>query len=130
MLSFYTAEAIAAAPTNASIDPALRRLLADRVSDWTTTCLLDHTHLLIVEAGDTEQDIVAEVAFSPLINPLDGERFGSSRFVPHWDWFEEHQGWFELVFTVGNDGFAFVLLIRDADGVDPDLLSLCRAQAD
>ena len=29
--------------------------------------------------------------------------------------------------TVGNDGFAFVLFVRDRDGVDPELLAMCRA---
>lgn len=129
MLSFYTAAAIAAAPTNASVDPALRLLLADRVHDWAATGLLGLTHLLIVQPGDTEEDIVEEVAFSPLVNPIDGFRWGSADFQPHHDWLERRGGWFELVFAVGNDGFAFVLFVQDADGADPELLSLCRACA-
>ena len=130
MLSFDNAAAIAAAPTSASIDPALRQLLADRVHDWAATDLLGLTHLLIVQAGDTEEDILKEVAFSPLANPLNGSRFGSPAFRPAFDWLQGHGGWFELIQTVANDGFAFVLFIEEAEGSDPALLSLCRTYAE
>ena len=123
MRTYDNATAIVAAPETVT-DRELKRLLTDRIHDWTATGLLNLTHLLIVEAGDTEQDILNEVAFSPLANHE--HRFGSSEFVPPWDWFETHDGWFELVFTVANDGFAFVLFIRDDKGVDSELLSLCR----
>lgn len=129
MLSFDSAAAIAAAPTTASIDPVLRQLLADRVHDWATTDLLDLTYLLIVQAGDAEEDILEAVAFSPLVNPIDGRRFGSKGFVPHWDWLEAHDGWWELIVTFG-DGYAFVLFIEDSEGTDPELRALCRTYAD
>ena len=130
MLSFHDAAAIAAAPTTASIDPTLRQLLEDRVHDWTATDLLDLTHLLIVQAGDTEHAIIDEVAFSPLTNPLDGRRFGSKGFEPHWDWLERHDGWFELIFTVGNSGFAFVMFLEDREDVDTELSRLCETYAE
>lgn len=130
MISFDNAGAIAAAPTNAFIDPALRQLLADRVHDWAATDLLGLTHLLIVQAGDTEGDILKEAAFSPLSNPLNGSRIGSPAFQPAFDWLQDHGGWFELIQTVSNDGFAFVLFIEDAEGADRALISLCRTYAE
>jgi hypothetical protein len=129
MLSFDTHAAIAAAPTNSSIDPALRQLLADRVHDWAAIGLLDLTHLLVVEPGDTEDDIISEVAFSPLVD-LDGRRLGDDGFVPPVDWLSDAGGYFELIKTVGNGGFAFHILVPDRDGVDPELLALFRACAD
>lgn len=129
MLSFNDAAAIAAAPNHASIDAALRQLLADRVHDWIATDLLDLTHVLVIEPGDTEEDIINQVAFSPLTNPLDGERFGASKaFEPHWDWLEAHNGWFELMVAFA-DGFACFLFIQDAEGVDPQLRALGRTYA-
>jgi hypothetical protein len=130
MLSFHDAAAIAAAPTIAAIDLNLRQLLADRVQHWTTTDLLNLTHLLIIEPGDSEEDIVEEVAFSPLVSSIDGERFGSDSFVPPFDWLSKVGGYFELIQTVGNDGFAFVLFIADAEGVASELRSLCRTYAE
>src|SRR5689334_4946184 len=105
MLSYNDAAAIAAAPTNAPVDARLRQLLADRVHDWTATELLELTHVLIVQPGDTEQDVYDQVAFSPLVNPIDGERWGAKEFQPHWDWLEAHGAWFELMVAFA-DGFA------------------------
>ena len=129
MLSFHDAAAITAAPNAATIDPTLKQLLADRVHDWKATDLLDLTHLAVVQAGDSEKSIIDEVAFSPLSNPLDGRRFGTKGFEPCWDWLERHDGWFEMIVTVGNDGFAFVLMIQDSDAIDPQLRQLCQTYA-
>jgi len=121
MLSFHNAASIVACPTAPS-DPRLRSLLAEAVAQWTAANLLSLTHVLVIEPGDTEEAIVREVGFSPLVNPIDGARHGS---IPHWDWLQDRGGWFQLIITVGNSGFAFVLFIQDAEG-DPALLELCR----
>ena len=127
MRSYDNAEAIAAAPETTT-DPQLRSLLADRVHDWRKRGLLDLTHLLIVEAGDTEADFVDAIGFSPLVSS-DGLRFGSVGFEPSFDWLENRGGWWQLITTVGNDGFAFELFIEDAPGVLADLRTLCRTYA-
>jgi len=102
-------------------DPKLKNLLTDRVADWTARGLLDLTHVAIIEVGDTDVSIIDELAFSPLINPLDGLRYGMAGFVLPFDHVEDHGGRFELILTVGNDGFAFVLFVRDREGVDREL---------
>ena len=126
MLSLYNRSLIEAAlqlPVHAS----LHRLLAARIAKLGRDGLLDMTHILVIQPGDTEAETIAEVGFTPLANSMDGIRFGSPDFHPSWDWLQYHNGWFELIMTVGNSGFAFVLLIQDADGVDASLLELCRA---
>ena len=128
MQSFDDAKAIVRAP-RVMTDPQLENLLYDRVRDWTELGLLDLTHLVIIEVGDTDASIMEELGFSPLINPLDGLRYGTAGFVLPFDYLEDHGGWFELFVTVGNDGFAFHLFVRDREGVDPELLSMCRAHA-
>ena len=130
MLSFADPASIVAAPTHAPNDAVLQRLLADRVHDWAATDLLELTHLLIVGPGDSEDDIVREVAFSPLISSIDRIPYGSPGFQPPFDWIEAHPGWFELIQTVGNDGFAFVLFVEDAPGTAPELLAMCRSGAE
>lgn len=129
MLSYSDAAAIAAAPTTAPVDPDLLQLLADRVHDWTVTNLLNLTHVVIVEVGDTEKDFVDQTTLSPMVNPMDGSRFGSVGFVPAFDWFQQHGRWFELMwaFSSGHAVFAFV---EDAEETDPQLLALCRSCAD
>jgi hypothetical protein len=129
MLSCADPAAIAAAPNHAPNDPALQKLLADRIHDWAATDLLGLTHLLVVEAGDTEQQVVEEIAYSPLVNPINGARFPSPAYLPPFDFLERHDGWFELIQTVANDGFAFVIFIEDVEEGDPELLNLCRTYA-
>lgn len=111
-------------------EPHLHRLLTDRVELYRAAGLLDLTHILVVEPGDTEQAIIEAIAMTPLVNPIDGVRYGSAAFHPFWDgpiW--RHDGWFELLITIGNSGFCFCLLVADADGVLRELLDLCRTYA-
>ena len=126
MQSFDNAKATALAP-RLMTDPKLKNLLTDRVHDWRAMGLLDLTHLLIVEPGDTEEAIVDTIGFSPLVNPLDGLRSGSEGFVSPWDWSEDHDGWLELMMTIGDSGYALFLLVAPADGIATELRSLCRA---
>ena len=112
------------------LDPRLHRLLAERVEQHRAAGVLDLTHVLVIEPGDTEQAIFNAIGMSPLVNPIDGIRYGATGFEAYWDgpaW--RHDGWFELIITVGNDGFAFVLLVADTDGIIPELLDLCRTYA-
>jgi hypothetical protein len=125
MLSFHDAASVAASPAAVS-NPHLQQLLTDAVIHWQAAGLLELTHLLIIQPGDTGDAFVEEVGFSPLVNPLDGSRFGGPSFTPYHDDLQDRCGWFELTVTVGNSGFAFVLFIQDAEGVNPELLSLCR----
>ncbi|MDH7973531.1 hypothetical protein QH494_15175 [Sphingomonas sp. AR_OL41] len=108
------------------LDPQLRVLLAARIAALVTVDydLTDDTEYLIVDPGDTEADIIRHVGFSPLVEPIDGARFGSAGFHPFWDWLGGHAGWYEMIVTFGS-AFAYVLFISDADGVDSDLLSMC-----
>jgi len=129
MLSCADPAAIAAAPTHAPNSPVLRKLLEDRIHDWAATDLLGMTHLLIVDAGTSEKDIVEEVGFSPLVSS-DGIRFPAAGYLPPFDFAEQHDGWTELVQVVPNDPFAFVIIIENSEGADPELLQLCRAYAE
>lgn len=129
MLSLYDNASIEAALAS-PMEPQLHQLLADRIDDAAKTGLLDLTHIVVVQPGDCEHTIAEEICLSPLTNPLDGQRFGSHEFVPWWDWLEQHDDFFEMVICVGNSGMAFILLIEDAEGVQPELLKLCRTYAE
>lgn len=104
----------------------LNHLLANRISALSggELNLIDQTEILIVEPGDTEDDIVRHVGFSPLVEPIDGIRFDQPGFRPYWDWLIRHPEWWELSVSFGG-GFAYILLINDADGVEPALARLC-----
>lgn len=130
MLSYIDAAAIAAAPTNAPVDDRLRRLLAERVHDWAATDLLELTFLLIVEAGDTEQDLLKAAGYSPLRNPTIGKRFREEGFVPSFDWLQLHGSHVEIIETISNDGAAVVVFVELSEQTDPELRALCDTYAD
>jgi len=83
--------------------------------------LLDLTHIVVVQEGDTEEAMKAELGFSPLVHPIDGTRFGEAGFQPYWDWLADCDRWFEMIVTIGNSGFAFVVLIEHGTGAVADM---------
>jgi hypothetical protein len=123
MMDFPTIEYLSIAIDTLPPSP-LKTLLADRLADTIHCGLQDYTHVLVVEAGDTESAIIGAVGFSPFVSRIDG-----IRNQPDWDWLERHEGWWELLYTVGNDGFAYILLVEDAEGEPSALASLCRQHA-
>lgn len=123
MLHFYDRATIAHA-LSLDLEPSLHLLLANRIGALTED-LIDYTEYLVVQVGDTEEDLVRHIGFSPLVDPVDGARFGQPGFQPGFDWVTDHGGWFELVFTFGST-FAYILLIEDAPGALTDLIDLCR----
>ncbi len=70
--------------------------------------------------------LLEEIGWSPLVDPLTEERFGSADFEPYWAWLQDLGGWFELLHPVANSGFAYILLISRAPGVLPELLAMCE----
>lgn len=112
-------------------DPNLAHLLANRLAALSTGTfdLIDHTEIVIIEPGDTEADIIREVGFSPLVEPIDGIRFGQPGFQPFWDWLIRHLGWWELSISFGST-FAYILFIQDVNGIEPELAIFCARYAD
>lgn len=110
------------------LDPQLRSLLESRFAALVTIDgdLTGWTEYLVVEPGDPEDDIVRYIGFSPLVEPIQGARFGDHRFRPHWDWLGKHGDWFEMIVTFGST-FAYVLFVRERTD---DLGILCRRFSD
>lgn len=129
MLSIYDAASLDVALA-LPLDPRLRGLIEQRIASARAKGLADMTHIVAIQPGDTEADIFAEVGWSPLVNPIDGCRFGEQGFVEHWDRLQglEGYGW-EMIVTVGGSGFAFVMLIEDAPDTDLALAALCKTYA-
>lgn len=130
MLHFYDQATINQAMT-LDIEPELRALLTLRIAALKSPAfdLTELTEFLIVDdPDDTEGDIVRRIGQSPLIEPTDGIRFGSPDFHPHWDYLTRHSGWFEMILTFGST-FAYVLFVRDANDILPELVTMCRRYA-
>jgi hypothetical protein len=123
MLHLYDRATMALALSR-DLEPQLHRLLSARIAALGEE-LIDWTEYLVVEPGDTEDDIVRHVGFSPLVEPFDGIRFGEPGFHPHWDWLIKHIGWYEMSVSFGST-FAYGIFIQAASGTSPPLLQMCR----
>lgn len=123
MLHFYNRAGFARALT-LDLDPKPHRVLAARIAALGEE-LIDWTELILMQPGDDEADIVRHIGLSPVVEPMEGARFGTSTFWPHWDWLAAHDGYWELHFTFGST-FCYIVLIPDVDGVPPELRRLCR----
>lgn len=92
-------------------DPQLRELVQGHLITAKENGLENLTCIAVVEPADSEQTIIDELGFSPLQNPLTETRFGDPGFFPPWDWLELHRCWYEMIFTVGDAGFAFIVFV-------------------
>lgn len=131
MISLRNTASITAPPYPA-FDPVLQRLLAERVEQLISDGdddVGEFAHFLVVRPGDTPSDVETELGFSILENLVDGARYGSSDFTPSWEWIKQHEGWFELVYVLSDDGFGWVVFVQDDEAVDADLLAVCREYA-
>lgn len=107
-----TAAALARA-LDQPLDPALRALLVTR-RDQLGSHVEEAARFIVVEPPDTLADVEAAVGF-PIA--IEGE--------PTWEWTQRHGGgWVEIVVVLSDDGPADVVLVRDADGSDPELTRL------
>ena len=118
---------------NATLDTALatplndtcRELIGRIASDAQASDLWDLTCIIVIEPDDAEGELESTLGFDPLTGPL---RVHDEPFVPYWAWLERHADHFEMLITAGDEGFAYFVLIPDADR--SGLSALCRAHSE
>ncbi|WP_397586630.1 hypothetical protein [Sphingobium fuliginis] len=126
MLSFYDRASLRHALT-LPLRAELKALMHKRIHQIFDDGLADLTHLLVIEADDTEAMIRNEIGFSPL--EFEGVHYGSLGFTPLWNYIHNHGAVYEMIYCIGNDGFAFVLLVQDEPGSAwPELRAACRRE--
>lgn len=109
MLILTTSQAIRHAAKNYSANTPIRTLQR-------YAALLDTepvAWLYILQPGDTTN----------LLEQLRSQPFET------WEYIDHHDGWFEAVFVISDDGFGHVVLVPDQPDSDPELLETCRAFA-
>lgn len=106
-------------------DDTLRELVRGHITTAKENGLENLTCIAVIEPADSEQTIRDELGFSPLRNPLSNTRFGDPGFSPAWDWLEVHSGWYELIFTVGDEGFAYIIFVP-IGAKESDLSRMCE----
>jgi hypothetical protein len=114
-----------------SINNVLRSILDQRRRQLASDdyALEDLARFFIVQFGDALPGIEAAAGIPIATNFVDGITYDDPDFVPSWEWVKDHDGWFELVFVLSDDGFGHVFLVPDEQGIDARLLDLCRRYA-
>lgn len=79
----------------------------------------DMAHFVIVEPGDTIDAIEAVIRW-PVRPDIDTG-------IPSWEWVMDHGFVYETVFVLSDDGYAVVLFVQVAKGMDPELMGMLRA---
>ena len=80
--------------------------------------------LIIVEIGDTVEDIENEIGFCILTNLFDDISYPDPDFVPSCEALEDHGDFYEMLFILG-DGDEAVEIFIPKHGVDNELLAMC-----
>jgi hypothetical protein len=92
-----------------------------------------HGYMVVVEVGDTVEQLEQEISLPILHGLFDDAPFGHPDFAPCFEILEEHRNGntciYEMVFISNDDGAATALFVPDQEGIDADLLAMCRSCA-
>jgi hypothetical protein len=80
--------------------------------------------VIIVEIGDTVEDIKNEIGFFVMTNLFDDISYPDPDFVPSCEALEDHGCCYEMLFIL-SDGDDAIEIFIPKGGVDPLLLSMC-----
>ena len=86
-------------------------------------------YFLVVEHGDTQEALKAQLGFDLLCNRMTGIRYGQPGFFPSFEFVEELPYCFDMVFIISDDGIGIELFIPKSKSVMPDLITMCQQYA-
>ena len=114
-------------------DPDVRRLIELRFAQITEGEPYEcdrHGYMVVVEPGDTREDLERVTGFALLEDAFGEFRFGDPDFTPAAEVIEDHgRCGYEIAYVLNDDGYAVALFLPNSDGVDPELLAMCEAHA-
>ena len=123
MLSLNDRDAVAAALTDPTIDPALRALIGLRVWQVDTDRrrpLGEVLQIVAVQPGDKSEEIHAAVGFPITWDQAD---------QPGFEWMNDHGSWFELAYVLTDD-FGMLVFVADHPDTNHTLRFNCLGVAD
>ena len=85
----------------------------------------EHGFFILVEPGDTSEQIELDTGYSLLKSLFNGTAYGDPEFSPDFEYLEDHDSFCEAVFIFTDSGFAVVMIVPKEDGIDAGILELC-----
>ena len=114
-------------------NPYIRRLIELRLEQLGS---FDDGLLIVVEAADSVAELEVVSGCSILHDPFEDVPFGHPDFTPSFDYLETHHDesgsviCYEMHFDDSStDGIGTTLFIRTEEGINADMLALCRTFA-
>ena len=86
-------------------------------------------YFLVVESSDTLEALSAQLGFDMLRNRFTGIRFNATGFTPSFEFIEEFQACYDMVFVLDDTGIGVEIFVPKEEGIDPDLIAMCRMYA-
>lgn len=123
MLSLNDRDAVTAALTDSSLDPALRALIGLRVWQVDTDRrrpLGEILQIVVIQPNDSPEVIHAAVGFPVCWDQAD---------QPGWEWMNDHGSWFELAYVLTDD-FGMLVFVADHPETNDTLRFNCLGFAD
>jgi hypothetical protein len=85
----------------------------------------EHGFFILVELGDTSEQIESATGYSLLKSLFNDAVYGDPDFSPDFEYLEDHGGFYEAVYIFTDSGFAVVMIVPREEGIDIGILELC-----
>ena len=85
----------------------------------------EHGFFILVEPGDTSEQIESATGYSLLKSLFKDTVYGDPDFTPDFEYLEDHGGFYEAVYIFTDSGFAVVMIVPKEEGIDVRILALC-----
>ncbi len=88
-----------------------------------------HGYLVVVEPGDTVEQLEQETGCGITRDVFDETRYGEADFVPSFDYVEDHNVFYEMRFDCNDDGAGVTFFVDKTGYLPDDLLALLAEYA-
>jgi hypothetical protein len=114
MCDAKTIQAFATEPSDTEIHALITKQTQD-LAEFDDYAIEDLVNFIVIQPGDTFASLCSYLGIPLHLNP--------------WEFIEEHCTCYEMVVVLRSDGFGAVIFIPKSEGIDPDLLAMCKQHA-
>ena len=106
----------------------IRELVQQRINDLDGESFDSNElgYFLVVESSDALEALSAQLGFDMLRNRFTGIRFNVTGFTSSFEFIEEFRACYDMVFVLDDTGIGVEIFVPKEEGIDPDLIAMCR----